>query len=275
MFTLLKVPKVYANGGICHLREDGSLTKELFSEDADLISELDDDVYAFFIIEAENKDTVKYDRFQHRLFASDFNENDIYLSSNEVSEMCHILLKDGAPLPNNIENLLKDKLTVFFSDVIQFESNGFNSSSVLENYEWILKYIGKNVNSYVLQSTIDNFINLLSSKHEIEQIEKISKSTFIDISLESIELYLKAKEELDYTVAMVKEFLSSCYCNTNIGKKNVTSSMFVLKNTPCGKVKICVKIEQDNFVVLISMDNKNYSKTVIDISGQCQDIFNS
>lgn len=274
MFTLLKVPKIYANGGICHLREDGSLTKELFSEDADLISELDDDVYAFFIIEAENEDVVKYNRFQHRLFAPGFNENDIYLSSNEVAEMCHLLLKIAAPLPKNIENLLRDKLTVFFSDVIQFESNGFNSSSVWENYEWILKYIGKNVNSYVPQSTIDNFINLLSSKHEIEQIEKISKSTFIDISLESIELYLKAKEELDYTVAMVKEFLSSCY-NTNIGKKNVTSSMFVLENTPCGKVKICVKIEQDNFVVLISMDNKNYSKTVIDISGQCQDIFNS
>lgn len=273
MFTLLKVPEAYAKSGICHLRKDGSLVKKLFSEDADLISELDDDVYAFFIIEAKNEDVVKYNRFQHRLFSPGFNENDIYLSSNEIAEMCHILLKNGAPLPKNIEDLLKDKLSMFFSDIIQFESNGFNSSSVWETYEWILKYIGKNVNSYVPQSTIDNFINLLSSKHEIGQIEKISESTFIDISLESIELYLKAKEELDCTLALVKERLFSNYYSSNIKKKNVSSSMFIIENTPCGKVKTYVRAYRNNFIILVSMDNKNYSNTVIDISAQCQDIF--
>ena len=273
MFTLLKVPEVFVANGIHHLRNDGTTVEVLSGSDANLVCTLPDDneTYAFFIINSNSDDIVRYDHFSHRLLATtEFNEQDVYLTSCEILEMCKQLLEQNRPLPANIDNLLKDKLAVFFSNVIQFEGNGFNSSSIWENYEWILKRIEKNANEYVPQAKIDDFINQLNAKHEIEQVEQISTSKSIDISLNNIEAYIKAKQDLERTIAMVKELLYNC-TNSDSITPNILGANFIIENTPCGKTKICIRSDKKDFIVLISVDNNNRSKTVIDISNECKE----
>lgn len=269
MFTLLKVPKLYAIHNILHLRSDGTIIKKLLSDDADLIYKADDgEMYLFFIINANYGDTVRYSCFEHSLISlAGFNEIDIYECSCEISEMCKQILKQGHCLSNSIENLLRDKLPMFFDGIIQYNQFGFNSCDVWENYEWILRHLGKRASDYVSQEKIDIFINMLSSKHEIEQIEKISESDLISIGVECIDYYIKAKDEIENTIEIVRKHIFN-YCNSPDFAPKTHIMNITIKNTPCGKVKVHIKSD----IVIITMDNGNYSETVLNISERCDEL---
>lgn len=272
MFTLLKVPKSYALKGILHLRSDGTIVKELFINDSDLTYQADDgEFYSFFIINAEYGDTIQYSNFKHSLISlTGFNEVDTYESSCEISEMCIQLLKQGYSLPDNIDNLLKDKLSMCFDGIIQYHKFGFNSYTVWKNYEWILRHLGKKASDYVSQEKLDTFINMLISKYEIEQVENISQSNLISIGIQSIECYVKATEEIENTIQIVKNYIFN-YCNSDNFTKQVFCVMIDIKSTPCGKVKVHIKNYGHITVTIAIINNGNNSKTVLNISEKCEE----
>lgn len=280
MYTLLKVSKAEANKGIYHTRSNGDFVEELFRKDADLVYEVTErnnyfgNKYAFFIMEAEPGDKIKYGGKEYYIDTfCYFSEHAVYWLSCEIKEMCRELLKQNKPLPKKIEKLLKDKLPIFFSQTIAWKTKGYDSNAVWENYKGILEYLGKNANEFVAQEKIDSFILELINEYELRQVEKISRSKFIDISLENVEQYVNAKERLNATIAIAKDLvLQKGYKDLKYTYSD-RRAYITANNTPCGEIKIIIKIEYgEMFVLLYVTTADGYSKSdAIDISKECQE----
>lgn len=281
MYTLLKVSKAEANKGIYHTRANGDFVEELFRKDADLVYEVTEknnyfgNKYAFFIMEAEPGDKIKYGGKEYYIDTfCYFSEYAVYRLSCEINEMCRELLKQNKPLPKKLENLLKDKLPIFFSQTITWETKGYDSNAVWENYEGILEYLGKNANEFVPQEKIDSFILELINEYELRQVERISRSKFIDISLKNIEEYLNAKERLNATIAIAKDLVSQKGYEdiryTIGGDRRVLISA---EDTPCGEIGIKIMLEYGEMYVMLYVTTANgYSKSdAIDISKECRE----
>lgn len=281
MYTLLKVSKAEANKGIYHTRANGDFVEELFRKDADLVYEVTErnnyfgNKYAFFIIEVERGDKIKC-AGQNRFIDTVpyFEEYSVYRGSCEVNEMCYQLVKQNKPLPEKIENLLKDKLSIFFMQPISWETKGYDSNAVWENYEGILKYLGKNANEFVPQEKIDGFILSLIEKYELRQVEKISRSKFIDISLENIEKYVNVKERLNATIAIAKELVSQAgYKDIKYTIGGDRRVLISAKDTPCGEIGIKIILEYGEMFVLLYVTTADgyFESDAIDISKECQE----
>lgn len=280
MYTLLKVSKSEANKGIYHTRANGDFVEELFRKDADLVYEVTEknnyfgNKYAFFIIEVERGDKIKC-AGQNRFIDTVpyFEESSVYWGSCEVREMCYQLLKQNKPLPEKLECLLKDKLSIFFMSPITWETKGYDSNAVWKNYEGILEYLGKNANEFVPQEKIDSFILELINEYELRQVERISRSKFIDISLENIEEYVNAKERLNATIAIAKDLVSQKGYKDLKYTYSDQRAYIIANNTPCGEIKIRIKMEYGEMFVLLYVTTANgYSKSdAIDISKECRE----
>lgn len=281
MYTLLKVSKSEANKGIYHTRANGDFVEELFRKDADLVYEVTEknnyfgNKYAFFIIEVERGDKIKC-AGQNRFIDTVpyFEESSVYWGSCEVREMCYQLLKQNKPLPEKLECLLKDKLSIFFMSPITWETKGYDSNAVWENYEGILEYLGKNANEFVPQEKIDSFILELINEYELRQVERISRSKFIDISLKNIEEYLNAKERLNATIAIAKDLVSKKGYEdiryTIGGDRRVLISA---EDTPCGEIGIKIMLEYGEMYVMLYVTTADgfFESDAIDISEECQE----
>lgn len=170
--TLIKVLKEQADRGIYHTRANGELVQELFTKDADIIYKEKDftsidygEQYAFFIIEAEDGDKVRYCGWDHNLRNHDsFDKYKVYWDSCYVAEMYMELFSKGKPMPEKWDKLLKDKLSIFFiepiyEEDIEEEDIWFDSKIIWNMYVWILDNIGKKATDYVSQKTIDKFLS--------------------------------------------------------------------------------------------------------------------
>lgn len=271
MFTLLKVSKAQANNGIYHTRENGDFVQEFFTKDADLVCAVTKSgSYAFFIIECEEGDKLSYGRTLQTI-ANCRSEEEIYYDAVYVSEMCTELLKQEKPLPSKFENLLADYLPRFFSEVIWYKSNEFNSVTIWGYYEWILEYMGKKANDFVLQSKIDCFFEKMCSVHDAWQISRILPSDVLSISPETSETIERSKKELRETIEIAKKLLSKkSYKDIEytVGKNPY---VFVYaKNTPCGNIRVYVSLEYKFSVSLIMDNNHPYKLSRTDITGECR-----
>lgn len=281
MYALLKVSKAEANKGIYHTRANGDFVEELFRKDADLVYEVTErnnyfgNKYAFFIIEVEPGDKIKC-AGQNRFIDTvpNFEESSVYWDSCKVREMCYQLVKQNRPLPEKIENLIKDKLSVFFMWTIKWETKGYDSNAVWENYEGILEYLGKNANEFVPQEKIDSFILKLINEYELRQVERISRSKFIDIGLENVEQYVNAKERLNATIAIAKKLVSQAgYEDIRYTIGGDQRVLLSAENTPCGEINIKIKLEYGEMFVLLYVTTANgyFKSDAIDISRECQE----
>lgn len=127
--TLIKVLKEQADRGIYHTRKNGELVQKLFTKDADLVYEVTDptshyhgEKYAFFIIEAEDGDKVRYCDWDHNLEKDYyFDKYKMYWDYCKITEMCKELLRQSKPIPYKMDDLLGNKLLTFFNRIIDEE----------------------------------------------------------------------------------------------------------------------------------------------------------
>lgn len=170
--TLIKVLKEQADAGIYHTRANGEFVQELFTKDADLVYEVNDftstcygEQYAMFIIEAEDGDKVRYCGWDHNLGNHDsFDKYKVYWDSRLMERMYMECFHEGKPMLKKWDNLLRDKLSVFFSETIYEEEIDeediwFDSETIWYTYSWILDSMGEKAADYVPQETIDKFLS--------------------------------------------------------------------------------------------------------------------
>lgn len=170
--TLIKVLKEQADRGIYHTRANGELVQALFTKDADLVykvtdptSHYDGEQYAMFIIEAEDGDKVRYCGWNHNLGNHNtFDKYKVYWDSRRMERMYLTRFCEGKSMSRKWDNLLRDKLSIFFSEPIHEENIDeeqiwFDSATIWRIYAWILDNMGKNAADYVPQETIDKFIS--------------------------------------------------------------------------------------------------------------------
>lgn len=281
MYTLLKVSEEQVNKGIYHVRENGDFVEELFKKDADLFYEVTEkndyfgNKYAFFIIEVESGDQIKCPGEEFSIeTVPRFKERTIYWQSCEINEMCYQLLNQNKPLPQKIEYLLKDKLSIFFMRPIIWATRGYNSKSVWDNYKGILEHLDKNANEFVPQEKIDYFILSLIKSYELSQVESMSKSKYINISSKNIEEYLKAEERMKDTIIIAKELISKKgYRDIEYRYAGVQRVSISADDTPCGNIKIEIMLIHNEIFVWVHVSTYNgcLESDSIDISKECQE----
>ncbi len=277
MFTLLRVPKAWANKGLYHTRQNGDFVQELFRRDADLVYEVTEhnncfwQKWAFFIIECENFDNIRCGEASQTI--TDYRDDDeIHYDAVYVSEMCEVLLKQEKPLPSKLENLLSDYLPRFFSRVIQWESKGYDSAATWRYYEWILKHIGKKANDFAQQSTIDNFFKEMCDIHDVWQISRMLPSEALLVSPEILENVEKSKKEVEETIEIAKELISKKSredIKYTVGGIPMVSCY--AKNTPCGDIGVHINLEYEFFVKMVMGNNRSYTSCRLDISKECKE----
>lgn len=277
MFTLLRVSKACANKGIYHTRQNGDFVQELFKKDAVLVYEVTEhnnrfgEKYAFFIIECEKFDNLRCGKTSQTV-TNNRSEHEIFYDAVYVSEMCEELLKQDKPLPSNLEKLLSDYLSRFFSRIIQWESKGYDSAATWHYYEWILEHIGKKANYFVPSSVIDNFFKEMCSVHDVWQISRILPSKALSVSTEVSEAIEKSKKEVQETIEIAKKLLSEkCYKDIKYTVGGIPFVSVYAEDTPCGKIGVHVNLEYE-FSVRLAMDNnRGYTTCWLGITKECKE----
>lgn len=272
MFTLLRVSKARAIKGIYHTRRNGDFVQELFEKDADLVYEVTEhnnyfgEKYAFFIIECEEFDKLRGGKTS-QIVTNDRSENEIYYDAVYVSEMCEQLLKQERPMPNNLEGLLSTYLPILFSRVIQWRSRGYDSAATWEEYEWILKHIGKTANDFVDQSIIDAFFKELCSTHDVWQISRFLPSESISISTDVLNEIKKSKEDVKETIEIAKSLISDkSYEDIKFGDLSVYA-----EDTPCGEICVYINLKYGLSIKLLMDNHRGYTTCRLDITQECKE----
>lgn len=280
MFILLKTSKTEANKGIYHTRENGDFVQELFRKDAELIYEVTEqcnflgETYAFFIIDVANGDILQYGEYKHYPYEIPrFDESNIYWDSCKVAEMCYQLVEQNKELPSKLDNLLKDYLSLFFQEIIKRSREGFDSSSIWDNYQDILLKLNKNVNDYVSQDVIDNFLYKLIEEKELRQVMKITQSKCINFSEQNKQAYIEAEKVVNEAILIAKQLVSEK------GYSDITHNVsgdpicdISAKDTPCGNIGIHIKLDYGEFKALLAIqDAKIGGITTIDITEKCKE----
>ncbi len=277
MFTLVRVPKDWANKGLYHTRQNGDLVQELYIRDADLVYEVTEhnncfgQKWAFFIIECKELDNIRCGEASYTI--ADYRTDDkIYYDAVYISEMCEEFLKQKKPLPSKLENLLSDCLPRVFEGVIQWDSNGYDSAAIWSYYEWILKHIGKKASDFAEQSKIDKFFKEMCYIHDIWQLSKMLSSEAFLVSSEILENVEKSKKEVEETIKIVKELISKkSYKDITYTAGRMPIVTFDVKNTPCGNISIRINLE-NGFSVRMAMDyNCGCTLCCHNISKECEE----
>lgn len=276
MFTLLRVSKAQANKGIYHTRQNGDFVQELFKKDADLVYEVTEHnnyfgkKYAFFIIECEEFDTLKYGKMAQTIITHR-SEHEIFYDAVYVSEMCEQLIKQERPLPSKLENLLSDYLSRFFSRIIQWESKGYDSAATWHCYEWILKYLGKTANNFVNQEKIDSFFEEMCRIHDVCQLSRILPSEVIAISDDISVAIEKSKKEVQETIEIAKKLIAEKICkDIKYTSGYIPFVSVYAEDTPCGKIGVHITLKY-KFSVILAMDNNcAYTTCCLSITNECK-----
>ncbi len=308
MYKLLKLEKNLTKGGIYHLRKDGRLVKKFNLSDADIISISDfrreNENFAYFIIECENSDYIKYDGKQHKVikympYIDDFKlcEDDffweskyhIYMSEYIFEEALYIKeLFDEVEMQHSMssstfckkfEKLLASQLRRLFSLVILEDNSNDaekieSSSSIWRIYSYILSQLKKTANDFVDSKIIDNFFINLSRIYDIPQIDSILKTKTVEVSREASLEIEKSKDRLEETKKVVKEKIYSYF--NELKEKNIyriiSRNHFTYANMPCGDVEIITNFLRPSIYIHIDSDFNWYYDLTIDLTNEFRDV---
>lgn len=266
MFILLTVSKARANKGILHVRRNGD--QKLLKKDAILVSEHNGKKYAFFIIECEENDQLRCGEAS-LVVKNSRSEREILNDAVHVSKMCEELLKQKKPLPENIENLLADYLSYFFSRPIQWESNNFDSATIWLYYEWILETLDKNANDFVDQSDIDNFFKKMCDIYDIWQISKFLPSNVLTVSQDVSKAIEQSKQYVQETIEIAKGLIAEKnYRDIECSFGDTPSILIYAEDTPCGNISILIDLTYE-FSVLLTINS--YPKCKLGITSECRE----
>ncbi len=282
MYTLYHSLGNMLDRGIYHTRSNGELVQQLTKENADFVHVINrktgKDSHYFFIFEHEKGDIIEIEGPDGKKWYTTLNgitSNDVGSWHYYLNCICRRLVVQKKPLPANLDNLFKELLPKLIT-YMKYAQDYKNRRLYLDEYSWMVKFLGKKLSDYVDRGTIKSYLITLLLAYDLKTFEDYINSKEVEISEELIEKYENAKKKVAETIEIAKNLISDRKFKT-IGFDEFAAFpdlTIMAYDTPCGNA--CIHISYSSWKgisvkLTLEMEKLKFFPNTIDITEECKE----